>query len=268
VKVATAQLAGDSRNADRIVVTDHAVIVLDGASTSDPVDVDPGDYAQALGEHLAEQLDTEPTTPIPDAVAATIGHAVAQFHLTPGRSPSSTVSVLRARDSIADIYVLGDSPIFYGAGTDTAILLDDRIRAVSPAERATYAAALRAGRGFDDQHRRLLAELRRTERRNRNTDGGYWIAETDPAAAHHALMVRLDPRSVTWAVLATDGAADVLRHLGCDWPDIAHHDAGALAALLDHAHRWEEHTDPHARRLPRSRRHDDKTIAAVTGMWQ
>ncbi|MGD9529139.1 MAG: hypothetical protein AB7V44_20385 [Pseudonocardia sp.] len=264
MKVAIAQLAGDGGpNADRVFVTDQAVIVLDGASAFEPVDLDPGDYAQALGEAIAAQLDHEPAIPLTDAVATAIRVVTERLDLTPGRSPSSTVAILRVRDHAADLYVLGDSPIHYGTDTTAHELLDNRMATVGTIQRQAYTATLRAGHGFDHQHRQTLAELQRVERQHRNREPGYWIAETDPAAAHHALTATLKPDAITWAVLATDGASDPLQHLGHRWPDIAHHDSTQLAGLLAQVDRWEQDADPDARQLPRSKRHDDKTIAVV-----
>jgi hypothetical protein len=40
-----------------------------------------------------------------------------------------------------------------------------------------------------------------------------------------------------------------------------------LAALLGSADRWEAETDPDGQVLPRAKRHDDKTIAAVFALW-
>lgn len=267
MKVHAAQLAGDGRNADRLFATERAVILLDGASAFEPTDVDPGTYADALGRAIATQLDAESGIPIATAVAQAITETTERMHLTPGRSPSSTVSVIRTRDGAADLYVLGDSPIYYGTATRNATLLDDRLTAVGPAQHDAYAAALRAGHGFDDRHRAALAELQHVERQHRNTEPGYWIAETDPGAAHHALTITLAPDDITWAVMTSDGASDVLQHLGYDWTDIARHDAAQLAGLLARIHAWEERDDPHGRQLPRAKRHDDKTIAAIPSVW-
>jgi hypothetical protein len=40
------------------------------------------------------------------------------------------------------------------------------------------------------------------------------IAETDPAAAHHAPTMTVDRAMIEWAVLASDGAADLIEHAG------------------------------------------------------
>jgi hypothetical protein len=92
-----AQLAGGSRNADRVFVTEHAVVVLDGASAFVPVEVDPATYAQTLGTHIAARLDQDLIAELSDVVAVSIRETAAELQLTPRRSPSSTVSILRTR---------------------------------------------------------------------------------------------------------------------------------------------------------------------------
>jgi hypothetical protein len=77
----------------------------------------------------------------------------------------------------------------------------------------------------------------------RNVEGGYWIAETDPAAAHHALTTTVDRNMIEWAVLATDGAADLIEHAGHRWHRwhrIAQYDDAQLAALLALREPWHQ----------------------------
>lgn len=267
MKVHTAQLGGGARNADRVFVTDRAVILLDGATAFEPVGVDPDNYAETLGAAIADQLDRQPALLLADAVTAAIAETAARLHISPGRSPSSTVSILRARDDAADLYVLGDSPIHYGTDRTAATLTDERLAAVAPEERARYVAGLRDGHGFDEDHRAALVSLQRAQRAARNTTTGYWIAEADPAAGHRALIRTVSASAITWAVLASDGAADYIDHIRLDWPDIAHCDAEQLSALLHEADVWESHIDPDGHALPRAKRHDDKTLAAVPALW-
>lgn len=268
MKVHTAQLAGADRSADRLFVTDNAVLVLDGASAFEPTDVDPGTYAETLGTVIAEQLDADPHTVIADAVAVAITTAVDQLDLSAGRCPSSTVSVLRVRERVADLYVLGDSPIHYGNDTTSHDLTDERLKALPLAERHTFTARLRAGHGYGDDHRATLAALQASQRRHRNTERGYWIAEANPGAAYRAITTTIDRDPTTWAVLATDGAAHLLDHVGRPtWAGVAGLDDEQLSALLRSVHRWEDHEDPDGRHLPRAKRHDDKTIAAIETVW-
>ena len=263
MKVHTAQLAGGPANADRVFCSRHAVIVLDGATAFEPVDVDPASYADTLGQMIVEQLDQQPGGALADVVATAITATADRLDLRPGWSPSSTVAILRTYDTVADLYVLGDSPIHYGTNNAASVFTDDRLAAVAPAERAHYVARLRAGHGFDNEHRAALITLQRAQRAARNTTEGFWIAEADPEAAHHAVERTVPADHIGWAVLATDGAADYIDHTSQSWPRIARYDSQRLAALLDSAGRWEAEMDPDGQELPRAKRHDDKTIAAV-----
>jgi len=267
MKVHTATLAGGDNNQDRVFAGENAVIVLDGASAFDPVDVDPGLYAETVGVVIAEQLNTQPRITVASAVATAINHATQQLNLDADRSPSSTVSVLRVRrdsDTI-DLYVLGDSPIHYGTQDKAHTLVDNRLAELPIRERIGYEAARRAGHGFTDKHHSVLANLQRAQRTYRNTKHGYWIAETDPEAARHALVAEVPCHSMGWATLATDGAADSLDVFGLHgWCDIAFYDPRQLSELLETLHDWEAHNDPHSQFFPRAKQHDDKTIAAIT----
>jgi hypothetical protein len=267
MKVNTAQLPSAEASADRVIITPDAVIVLDGASAFVPVDVEPGTYAETLGRNIAAELHQAPGTPIADAVAEAIRRTTEKLDLRPGASPSSTVAILRARPDAADLYVLGDSPIHYGIGHRAHSLIDDQLSKIATPEREHYVSQLRAGHGFDETHRAALVQLQQVQRRARNVEGGYWIAETDPAAAHHGLASTIERDAIEWAVLATDGAADLVEHAGHRWHRIAQYNRPQLDALLARIHEWEDTSDPDGRHLPRAKRHDDKTIAALASIW-
>ncbi|OJG06651.1 hypothetical protein BG618_02409 [Pseudonocardia autotrophica] len=265
MRVATAQLAGGERNADRVFVTDDAVVVLDGATAFEPVDLDPGEYAEAIGSEMVRRL---PGATIADAVAGAIHTVASAYDLHAGRSPSSTVSILRVRESDADLYVLGDSPIHYGTWGDLHVLRDSRLDDLALAEQAAYADALRAGHGYTEQHRQTLVQLQQQQQRYRNRSGGYWIAEADPKAAHHAFMCTVPREEISWAVLGTDGATDALADWpGVVWQEIATYDDVRLSGLLGRLHHWERDSDPAGQRLPRAKRHDDKTLVAVSELF-
>ncbi|MGQ0480579.1 MAG: hypothetical protein ACT4O0_06055 [Pseudonocardia sp.] len=263
MKVHSATLAGGDNNQDRLFVTDNAVILLDGATAFEPVDIDAGHYAETLGAVIAEQLDQQSGIPIADAVAIAIQHTTQKLDLAIGGSPSSTVSVLRNRPSTVDLYVLGDTPIHYGTGHEHRVLSDERLSTVARSERERYRSQLRAGHGYGPEHRATLADLQQAQRRARNHPRGYWIAETDPAAAHHGLTATIRANSITWAVLATDGAADLIDHHGPAWPRISHFSRDALGALLAELHHWETVCDPNGLHLPRAKPHDDKTLCTT-----
>lgn len=258
---------GSAGYADLAIVAPFGVVLLDGASAFEPVDVHPATYARTLGTSITALLHGQPDIPIADAVAEAIRRTTTKLDLTGGASPSSTVAILRARKEAVDLYVLGDSPIHYGLGEQACQLVDERLSQVGQPERDQYVARLRAGHGYGDAHRRALVDLQRAQRRARNVEGGYWIAEVDPTAAHHGVALSLDRGAIEWAVLATDGAADLIDFTGLHWWDVAKCGRAQLDALLTRIHEWEANCDSDGRNLPRSKRHDDKTIAAVSHLW-
>jgi hypothetical protein len=131
---------------------------------------------------------------------------------------------------------------------------------VVPDLRAKYRERLSAGHGFDDRHSALLREIQRAERAARNRPGGYWIAEADPKAAEHATVRRYPTEQIEWCVLATDGAQRPYDFRHGDWSALPA-DAQRLRRCLDQLHEWEARSDPDGQLLPRSERHDDKTLA-------
>lgn len=261
MRVVTAQLAGSERNADRVLVTEDAVVVLDGATAFEPSDIDPGLYAETLGQEIVNRLAKEQ---IASVVEAAICASANRLKVAPGRSPSSTVSILRTRAQDVDLYVLGDSPIYYGDACAANELIDARISRVARTERAAYVEQLREGLGFTDRHRTVLRSLQAEQRRHRNRPGGYWIAEADPTAGRQGLSLSVPRSRIQWAVLGTDGATNYLdRVAGTDWARLSNADEANLEATLAEIDWWERSVDPHGALMPRAKRHDDKTLAAV-----
>lgn len=269
MQVHTAQLAGGERNADRVFVTDNAVIVLDGATAFEPVHVDAGTYAETLGARIADLLDDTPEMDLSHAVAPAIRHATDKLHLRANASPSSTIAILRARPASVDLYALGDSPIYFGVGQEVHRFADDRLASLPLGERSQYVNTLRSGHGFGSEHLTLLRRLQRAQRTYRNRSHGYWIAEAAHEAAFHARLETIPVGCMTWAVLASDGTADAVDYSGLPpWHEIAKFNSGELMSLLWRLHEWELNADPDGQARPRAKRHDDKTIASVLELDQ
>jgi hypothetical protein len=185
--------------------------------------------------------------------------------LTPGAAPSSTVLILRVGKKRVEVAALGDSTAVIGHpdGT-TSRLSDDRLARIGADQRRAYRKHLRQGSGFGPEHRGCLRELQRSEFPHRNRPGGYRIAEADPGAADE-LVIRAFPRDeVSWVVLATDGAQKHIDRLGGRWDVLASQSDEQLAGFLNSAQQWETEADADGIEMPRSKRHDDKTIVA----WQ
>lgn len=245
---------------DAIVTTGQGVIMLDGASAFIPVPVPAAVYAEHLAQQLAKVMDTRPEGDLRGILADSIANTAHDLDLRPGKSPSSTVIILRQTGSYADCLVLGDSLAILAGHPIT----DDRLAEVGRQLREQYRGRLAEGHGYDQEHRRLLQELQREQARHRNQPSGYWIAEADPQAADHALVTRHPADTVPWAVLATDGAYKSMTHLGlADWPALRQASRQDLADVLQRCQTWETVEDSDGQKLPRAKRHDDKSLAVA-----
>ncbi|MBO0852997.1 MAG: hypothetical protein J2P18_04445 [Nocardia sp.] len=245
-----------------MITHSHGVIVLDGASTFTAGAPSARQFVDALGNELAASIDAE--TDLREVLSHSLEATRNNLKLQKGRSPCSTVAIIRAGANALDVLVLGDSTVVLGYTNGShEILTDNRLEALQLSESARYRERLGAGVGYDAAHAELLGELQHRQQRLRNRLGGYWIAEADPTAADHAAMMTRPLGSVVWAIAATDGAFDVLSFLEIRWDDIASADDEGLRRLLLRLHSWEADSDPHGQLLPRAKQHDDKTIAVV-----
>lgn len=259
--VATAQLPGIEDSDDKIYTTPNAVIMLDGASAFVPVPVAASTYAAHLGQQLRGALEAQPHAELSAVLGKAIGDTAHTLQLQPGESPSSTVTVARQTGDHIDLLMLGDNLVITPDGT----LTDDRMDALDLAPRRQYRERLSAGSGYDEQHKAILRELQTEQAHHRNHEGGYWIAEADPFAAEHAVTTQRPHSTTPWLVLVTDGAYNTLRHLGHAGGDtLASADQTQLVDLLATCQQWEADKDPHGQSLPRSKRHDDKSIASIS----
>lgn len=264
MQVAIAQLPGPANGDDRVVVTDDVVIVLDGASGCGGGSVQPGTYAERLGQQLAAQIARAPEADITLCLELAIDEARSEMQLQDEDGPSTTVSVSRVLPGYVDVLVLGDSPVVVGGASSWEVVTDSRLQNLDLPETRRYKERLLAGHGYGPNHERLVAALRERQRHYRNRPGGFWVAAANPVAAHYARVVTFAAADVRWIVMATDGAARPLVHLGWDdWSRIARFDSRELMALLEHCHRWETESDPDGVLLPRAKCHDDKTLVAI-----
>lgn len=261
ITVETAQLPASS-DEDRLVVTDDAVIVLDGATAFDPNLPSAGAYVDRLSSELA-RLIADPS-PLTCVLEQSIARTATAVGIKPGAGPSSTVALVRLGPAVIEALVLGDSSVIVGLRSGAVeIHTDDRLAQLRLPQSGLYRQFLADGHGYGEQHRKVLRELQAAERARRNQRDGYWIAEADPRAAQHALRVQYPLREVAWVIAATDGAFDLIPILGVSWQDVAGMSTPQLERLLLDVQTWEADADPDGQTLPRAKRHDDKTVAVV-----
>lgn len=245
---------------DVVVVLPHAVVLLDGATSLDPELPSGGWYASRLAGELAGRLAGYPDTDLADLLAAAIKTVARDHELVPGKSPSSTVALLRWTDSTIEGLVLADSPIVAFTKNGPAALIDERLATMPRG--AGYRDRLTEGGGYDENHLVALRKAVETTSTRRNVEGGFWVAEADPDAAHYAERSTWPRDEVTTVLMASDGVACGVDtyHVFADWSavrDLAK--AAGPEAVLDRV-RAAEATDPDGVRWPRPKPHDDQAL--------
>jgi hypothetical protein len=246
---------------DVVVVGPDSVVVLDGATTLRPGLPSGGWYAERLGEIIANRLAATPGLELAEVLAASIAELAAGAGLVPGRSPSSTVALVRWTEDAVDALVLGDSPVVVFGATGPRVLADDRLAAL-PRAPGGYRDRLRTGGGFDGGHLAALRAGGSAMDRLRNREGGFWVAEADPDAAYHARTARWPRPEVRSVLVATDGVScgvDDYR-VYSDWAAVLRQSVefGLLSVL--NAIRAAERADPAGIRWPRPKKHDDQAL--------
>ncbi|MEV4148588.1 protein phosphatase 2C domain-containing protein [Amycolatopsis sp. NPDC049691] len=228
---------------DHVVVLDNAVLVLDGATSSDPSQPPGGWYAERLARRLADDLRAAPEADLTDTLTSAIAAVTTENALRPQQSPSSTVAAVRWLDDRVDALVLADSPVVGFGGFGVDVVSDDRL------------ARLR---------RRGMLQTGADVRRRRNAHDGFWVAEADPGAAAHAVRRSWPRNDVEAVLLASDGVSiGVDQYELFDWREVlAITRADGPDAVLD-AVRTAEKQDPDGARWPRPKRHDDQALVLV-----
>ncbi|RKT57970.1 hypothetical protein [Saccharothrix australiensis] len=225
---------------DRVVVLPDAVVLLDGATSPTPRERDGGWHSRALADEFRALGGLRGD--LADELAGVIGRLADRHGLVPGDSPSSTVAIVRWTDDAVDALVLADTPVVVFGTADGAapeVVADDRLRDL---------------RGRVD---------RVTDWRNR--DGGFWVAEADPAAAHRAVRRSWRRDAVHTVLMATDGVSCGVDDYGlfADWSAVLDvTSAKGPEAVLDEIRRAEAN-DPERVRWRRSKVHDDQAFAVL-----
>jgi hypothetical protein len=203
---ALATIAGTTvrPNEDYAAAGPNWAMVLDGATHFDGVDTGcihdvpwlVGHLAAALAEQLILCQANLPEI-LASAIEATCSAHADTCDLANPDSPSSTVALVRSTGAAIEYLVLGDSPVILAASDGVTAVVDDRVDHLQPGGRPYTRALVRS---------------------KRNAPGGFWVASTDPQAAHEAISGTAD--DVAQVALLTDGVTRLVEHYGYSWPDI------------------------------------------------
>ena len=236
------EAAPDSVNEDYVVAGPSWIAVLDGATA--PAGVDSGCVhdvpwlVRTLAVELAEVLVTQEES-LADSLAAAISATCAAHRgtcdLANPSSPSSTVSIVRLRGDVVEYLVLADSPVLVDVDGEVHAIVDDRLDHLPSYEVAAVAAC-------------------------RNRPGGFWVASTDPAAAHQAVQGGFPAAQVRRAAVLSDGASRYVERFGMsDWPGLLDVlDAVGPVELVARVRAAESTSEQ-----SRGKRYDDATAALI-----
>ena len=162
----------------------------------------------------------------------------------------------RERDAVLDYLVLADSTVLLGGLSEVRAVIDDRIDGVA----ATHRAAIHKHPTGSAGGQRSWADYTMQLRQYRNRSQGFWVASTDPEAAHHSVTGTVACDGLRRAAVLTDGATRMVdRFQLLDWDGLLELLERSGPEGLIGRTRAAETSDPMGRRWPRSKRHDDAT---------
>ncbi|AXH89728.1 protein phosphatase 2C domain-containing protein [Micromonospora aurantiaca] len=273
VAMATSPAKPDQPNEDFAGAIPNAVVLLDGAGLSGAKSTCTHGvawYTRRLGGALLAQLAADDDQNLTDVLGQAIDQ-VADAHrgtcnISDPSSPSATVIIFRVNDDRADYLVLADSVLVLDQARDVPVAItDDREAIVGSRYRAAMDAAVNGTREHDQARREYIEALRA----HRNQPGGFWVAADDPKAASEALTGSRPIRDLASAVLLSDGASRIADRFGlADWPEVLALITEAGPAEVIRQVRAAEASDPHGRKWPRGKTHDDATLAQCTRLGE
>lgn len=252
-------------NEDFAAAAPGAAVLLDGAGVAG---AETGCvhgvawFSGTLGALLLRSITAHPARSLADCVADSIEQVRAMHDdtcdLTYRASPTSTVVAVRVADGKLQYLVLGDSSLLLAERNgDSVVVTDERLDEVGKRLRGPV-DELPTG---SPEHAAALAEYRDALTGLRNRPGSFWIAGPDPRAAEHALTGTVPLDELTSATLLSDGATRLVDRFSlADWSRVLSLlDSSGPGELIRQV-REAEAKDPHGRRWPRGKAHDDATV--------
>lgn len=252
-------------NEDFIAASSHAVVVLDGLSVPDGLETGcthgTSWYVQQLGTRLLTRAIQVPPVPLTEVLAESINE-VAALHadtcdLTHPGTPAATVAILRTAGPV-EYLVLSDAVIVLDTLYDgLQVINDGRVEATAALQEQSLLATPAGSPGRAELRKEMISERRSA----RNTEDGYWVAASSPAAAGHAISGSFRPGKVRQAAVLTDGAARLVSFGRTDWPGMFQILESKGPDELIMQVRDAESSDPGCVTWPRSKPYDDATAA-------
>jgi hypothetical protein len=250
-------------NEDFVVATTDLAIVVDGAGIPfGGCHHGVAWYARQLGTQTLAALVASPDLPLREGLSEGIA-AVAALHegtcdLTNPGTPCAAVGILRFGPHNVDTLALSDVSIVVDLDTGPEVTCDLSIEEIS----GTEPDAVIGFRFGTAGHASALATLVDRQTATRNQPDGWWVAAASPEAAMHAHAASYPIEAVCRAAAFSDGATRPVDQMGlCGWPEYLDLlDKMGPRGLISYV-RTIEIGDPDGERHPRTKRHDDASVA-------
>ena len=250
-------------NEDAVAATADLAVVVDGAGIAfGGCTHGVAWYAQQLATQTLAALVATSGLPLSDGLAAGLA-ATAELHadtcdLTHPGTPCASVGILRVGPEAVDALALSDVFVVVETDAGPQVTVDLAIEELNGTEPGALAGLVLG----TPEHAAALARLVEAQTVTRNRPDGWWVAAADPQAAYHAVTNSYPVEQVRRTSVLSDGATrpvDQMRLYG--WPEYLDLlDKLGPELLIRHV-REIENRDPDARRYPRTKRHDDATVA-------
>jgi hypothetical protein len=271
VRLASLAAPDGTENEDYIVALPQLVGVFDGVTAPAGLETGcvhgPAWYVRRLATQLARRYASGPQEALPELLAGAI-QDVRPDHdgrcdLNHPGTPASTVTVLRESAGSVEYLVLCDSPLVFDRGGAVQVVTDQR-HAAAIGHVGTQ--PLSGGSAVDGpEHAARLRRLIVKQREYTNQPGGYWIAAADPHAAYESctgILPLTGADRVRRAALLTDGASSAVDQFGLfDWQGLLDLVTTEGPRALIGRVRAAELADPEGQAAPRTKLHDDATVA-------
>ena len=263
-------------NEDVAGFSSTATWVLDGATGlgDEPLlaeDSDAAWLARTFDVRLRAEADRADRS-LPEIFGALIGDVAAEFAAKVRRPPagryevpSAGMAMVRLRRGVLEYARLGDCRAIISAGGRVVTTGDSPLHHLDAAvvRRMREVRSASPSLASEEVFRAVLGEMRAIRTLMMNTEGGYWVLGTDPAAALRMEVgtVPLDAAGGVWGLLVSDGFYRLVDTVGLVRDPAALLDAarkdrlGGLVAAL----RAREGSDPECVAYPRIKPSDDAT---------
>lgn len=254
-------------NEDYAAVSPEIAVVVDGAGVPlGGCSHGVAWYARELATRTLGVLVSNPAMSLADGLAGGI-QFVASMHahtcdLTDPGTPCAAVAILRLGTESVEALSLSDATVVVEVDNAAQVLCDQAIERICSSE----PEALEGLRFGTPEHAAALNQLMKCQTEYRNQNDGWWVAAAEPSAAYHAETLAVPRSLLSRAVVLTDGATRPVDQMRLyEWRQYLDMlDDRSPAGLIEQV-RDIEKSDPDGRRFPRTKLHDDATIAQFVG---